>query len=81
MYIHAVILSQLLMLDGREFFTPCVIFRLQELPLADPKEDEVEVKYMASPINPADINILQGVCVCPVLLMHLVCAFLSFNHL
>ena len=34
--------------------------------MAEPKEDEVEVKYMASPINPADINILQGkwVCVC-----------------
>ena len=41
-----------------------VILRLQELPLADPKEDEVEVKYMASPVNPADINILQGVCMC-----------------
>jgi trans-2-enoyl-CoA reductase len=39
---------------------PIKVIQKETEPLADPKSDEVLVKMLASPVNPADINTIQG---------------------
>jgi mitochondrial enoyl-[acyl-carrier protein] reductase / trans-2-enoyl-CoA reductase len=39
---------------------PAEVLRVIESPLADPGPDEVVVKMSAAPINPADLNSIEG---------------------
>src|SRR3954471_16308555 len=39
---------------------PAEVLRIADLPLPDPGPDEVVVKMNAAPINPADLNSIEG---------------------
>uniref|UniRef100_A0A182JXJ9 Enoyl-[acyl-carrier-protein] reductase, mitochondrial n=1 Tax=Anopheles christyi TaxID=43041 RepID=A0A182JXJ9_9DIPT len=43
-----------------EFGEPAKVLKLQEESVPDPKQGEVLVKTLGAPINPADINTIQG---------------------
>ncbi|XP_050298766.1 enoyl-[acyl-carrier-protein] reductase, mitochondrial isoform X2 [Anthonomus grandis grandis] len=43
-----------------EYGDPLKVIQLTETELPDPKPDEVLVKLLAAPVNPADINTIQG---------------------
>lgn len=43
-----------------EFGDPASVVRVEEEPLAGPGSGEVLVEMLAAPINPADINVLEG---------------------
>uniref|UniRef100_A0A182P7I4 Enoyl-[acyl-carrier-protein] reductase, mitochondrial n=1 Tax=Anopheles epiroticus TaxID=199890 RepID=A0A182P7I4_9DIPT len=43
-----------------EFGEPGKVLQLQEEPVPDPKQGEVLIKTLGAPINPADINTIQG---------------------
>ncbi|XP_058115780.1 enoyl-[acyl-carrier-protein] reductase, mitochondrial-like [Anopheles ziemanni] len=43
-----------------EYGEPAKVLRLQEETISDPKDDEVLIKTLGAPINPADINTIQG---------------------
>uniref|UniRef100_A0A182Q4B3 Enoyl-[acyl-carrier-protein] reductase, mitochondrial n=1 Tax=Anopheles farauti TaxID=69004 RepID=A0A182Q4B3_9DIPT len=43
-----------------EFGEPAKVLRLQEEPIPTPKHGEVLIKTLGAPINPADINTIQG---------------------
>lgn len=45
-----------------EFGDPDKVVKKYETTLETPKPNEVLVKILAAPINPADINIIQGQC-------------------
>lgn len=42
-------------------FSSWVFFRLEDVPLPQTGAKEVLVKLLASPINPSDINMIQGI--------------------
>lgn len=42
------------------FFLCVSLFRLKDLKVAELGDSDVHVKMLASPINPADINVIQG---------------------
>lgn len=44
----------------KEYGEPVKVVQLEEEIIPDPKEKEVLVKILASPVNPADINTIQG---------------------
>lgn len=56
---------------------PQDVLQLVEDKLADPKNKQVLVKILAAPINPADINTIQGESACKIALiqtyMYLLC--------
>jgi NADPH:quinone reductase-like Zn-dependent oxidoreductase len=39
---------------------PIKVLEIQEMPLPEPKDNEVRVKIIASPINPADFLFIKG---------------------
>src|SRR3989440_10723280 len=39
---------------------PAEVLRIVDLPLPDPRPNEVVVKMSAAPINPADLNSIEG---------------------
>lgn len=43
-----------------EFGDPTKVVRIESESIADPQDDEVLVKLLAAPVNPADINTIQG---------------------
>ena len=43
-----------------EVGTPSLVLKLHEQPLPEPKEGEVRVRVMASPVNPSDTMFIQG---------------------
>uniref|UniRef100_A0A2M4ALQ0 Enoyl-[acyl-carrier-protein] reductase, mitochondrial n=1 Tax=Anopheles triannulatus TaxID=58253 RepID=A0A2M4ALQ0_9DIPT len=43
-----------------EFGEPAKVLRLQEEPVPEPKDGEVLIRTLGAPINPADINTIQG---------------------
>jgi len=44
----------------REYGEPETVLRVEKEKLADLKDNEVQIKMLAAPINPADINYIQG---------------------
>lgn len=47
-------------LKYKEYGEPVKVVQLEEEIIADPKGKEVLVKILAAPVNPADINTIQG---------------------
>lgn len=47
-------------LKYQEFGEPATVVKIFKEQLEDPKDDEVLVKILAAPINPADMNTIQG---------------------
>ncbi|XP_055855544.1 enoyl-[acyl-carrier-protein] reductase, mitochondrial [Episyrphus balteatus] len=47
-------------LQYSEYGEPCDVLKICEVKIPDPKDNEVLVKTVAAPINPADINTIQG---------------------
>lgn len=47
-----------------EYGDPLQVLRRHEEPLVPPKDAEVLVKMLLAPINPADINTIQGTHIC-----------------
>lgn len=43
-----------------EFGKPLEVLRLEELELPDLREGEVRLKMLAAPVNPADLNLIEG---------------------
>lgn len=44
-----------------DFGDPLTVIEQRELPIPQPKDGEVLIKMIMAPINPADINTIQGV--------------------
>lgn len=44
-----------------EYGDPKQVVKHYQEPLADPKDSQVLLKMLVAPINPADINTIQGV--------------------
>lgn len=44
-----------------EYGEPKEVVRKYEELVADPKDNQILVKILAAPINPADINTIQGI--------------------
>lgn len=44
----------------KDYGEPVKVVELEEETISDPKGKEVLVKILAAPVNPADINTIQG---------------------
>src|SRR4051794_9634153 len=43
-----------------EYGEPAQVARVETLSVADPRSDEALIEMLAAPINPADLNVIEG---------------------